>query len=158
MAELLDRDFQRKLLKDLAELYPRRGKFTDEDHESLVVNLHYLAEHGLVEAAFSHVNHGNIIIGPAVITAKGLDFIQDDGGLSAVLGVVTVKLHDDTIRQLLIDRVQASQEPEGVKEKLVDAIKSAPAETLKTVTQQALEAGIRNLPNAVQLLQEWLST
>ncbi len=101
---------------------------------------------------------GEVQYGPALITAKGLDFIQDDGGLSAILGVVTVKLHDDTIRRLLIDKVQASEEPEGVKERLVDAIKSAPAETLKTVVQKTLEAGIQSLPNAVQLLQGWLST
>ncbi len=158
MAELLDRAYQRELLNELAALYPKRGTFQTDDRNRLVVNLHYLTEHGLINAEFPRLLSGEVQYGPALITAKGLDFIQDDGGLSAILGVVTVKLHDDTIRRLLIDKVQASEEPDGVKERLVDAIKSAPAETLKTVVQKTLEAGIQSLPNAVQLLQGWLST
>lgn len=58
------------------------------------------------------------------LTAKGLDFIADDGGLGAILGDVTVRLHGDALRDLLISRVQSSGEDETVKAKVVAKLKS----------------------------------
>jgi hypothetical protein len=92
-----------------------------------------------------------------VITARGLDFLANDGGLSAILGVVTVKLHDDTIRQLLTAKIAESEGDPSVKDKLIKAVKDAPADVLKSVTQKALEEGLRQLPNAVQLIQTWFT-
>ena len=51
---------------------------------------------------------GKITWGGARITAKGIDFLEDDGGLSAILGVVTVKLHADTLREMLAKKIDAS--------------------------------------------------
>ena len=157
MNEYLDRNYQRELLIELAENYPANHFIRENDGKKYLINIAYLSEHGLTEVRFHQDLSGTMSISHCKITARGLDFLQDDGGLTSILEVVTVKLHDDTIRQLLIDRVEASTEDLTVKAQLVDAIKSAPAETLKTVTQKALEAGVQNLPNAVQLLQGWLS-
>lgn len=158
MSNLLDRNYQRELLTELAELYPSIGRQrNDADDEKYIFNLCYLHEHGLVSAKFVQPLSGKMSVSHYKITARGLDFLQDDGGLTSILSVVTVKLHDDTIRQLLIDRVEASSEDPTVKGRLIEAIKTAPAETLKSVTQKALEAGVQSLPNAVQLLQGWLS-
>ena len=157
MNEYLDRNYQRELLIELAENYPANHFIREDDGEKYLINIAYLSEHGLTESRIHQDMSGTMSISHCKITARGLDFLQDDGGLTSILEVVTVKLHDDTIRQLLIDRVEASTEDPTVKAQLVAAIKSAPAETLKTVTQKALEAGVQNLPDAVQLLQGWLS-
>ncbi len=42
----------------------------------------------------------------ARITAKSIDLLEDDGGVSAILGVVTAKLHEDTIRNLVLAEVK----------------------------------------------------
>ncbi|MBC8718828.1 hypothetical protein [Ochrobactrum sp. Marseille-Q0166] len=90
------------------------------------------------------------------ITAKGLDFLQDDGGLSAILGVVTVKLHEDTIKELLIKKVEQSSAEPTVKKKLIDQIKSLPAEMTKVATVEGLKAGIDSLPDVIQWLHKSL--
>lgn len=157
MGELLDRDFQRQLLLQLRDNYPRRidpnrlwGRQTDN---RLLVNLSYLAEHGLVEMTTKTMANGEMDMGFARITASGMDFIADDGGLSAILGVVTVKLHEDTIRELLIAKISRSNSPESLKDQLVAKIKALPADALGTLTQKALEAGLESLPN----VGDWLS-
>lgn len=91
----------------------------------------------------------------AKISAKGLDFLADDGGLSAILGVVTVRLHEDTIKSLLIDRVRQSPGDATIKGKLIDAIKKQPAEALSTLTTKLLEEALVQLPNALPMLQRF---
>lgn len=157
MTDFLDRAYQHELLVELAQHYPQRHHVRRNDGDKYVKNIHYLHELRLVEANFSQLLNGTLSVNRCKISARGLDFLQDDGGMSAILNLVTVKLHDDTIRQLLIEKVQDAQEDPTVKAELVDAIRTAPAELLKSATQKALEAGIQNLPNAVQLLQGWLA-
>ena len=45
---------------------------------------------------------------------------MDDGGLSAILGVVTVKLHSDTIQALLNTKIDQADIPPEEKSKLKD--------------------------------------
>lgn len=90
------------------------------------------------------------------ITATGLDFIADDGGLSAILGVVTVKLHEDTIKELMIAKIEQSQADPSVKGNLIARLKSLPADAMKELSMAAVRHGIENLPNAVQWLQTLL--
>lgn len=159
MGELLDRGFQLELLQHFAERYPHSPSI-DEDFpyrsNQLLVNLHYLSEHGLILGDWIQGSAGRAIPHRFRITAKGLDFLQNDGGLSAILGVVTVKLHDDTIRALLIDKVEKSDATPSAKTHLIAAIKSLPAEGLKSLAQKAMDAGIEHLPSAIQPLREWL--
>ena len=49
------------------------------------------------------------------ITAKGLDFLEDDGGLSAILGAITVKLDPDDLRALIAARIEESDLPTRTK-------------------------------------------
>lgn len=160
MGELLDRSFQRKILDELAHGYPSAvdipKTFGAQYDNRLLVNLSYLSEHGLVEMKLQRYISGDLRIYTATITASGLDFLADDGGLSAVLGVVTVKLHEDTVKGLLIQEVAASTADASVKDRLIDRIKELPAEATATLATKVLEAGIAQLPNAVGLLQKLL--
>lgn len=161
MGELLDREYQKYILRTCAEAYPtflRSGRFGDEARSNrLLVNACYLHEHGLLFAKVQTFASGETALTSVQITAKGLDFLQGDGGLSAILGVVTVKLHDDTIRQLLISKIEESEAEPSVKDRLITAVRDAPADVLKTITQKALEEGLRQLPNAAQIIQSWFS-
>lgn len=158
--ELLDRKLQRRLLAELSDIYPRLAdigrSFEDVDQRQLEYNLFYLREHGLIELSHSDLLDGSIIVGTGSITARGIDFISDDGGLTSILGVVTVKLHEDTIKKLLIGKIEEADGDPTAKKLLVEKIKEMPSEALGTITERALESGLDQLPDLISSLSKWL--
>ena len=58
-------------------------------------NILYLTEHGLIEKAVT--TNGAVAV---KATAAGIDFISEDGGLTAVLNRQTVVLDEQTIKQI----------------------------------------------------------
>lgn len=160
--KLIDRDLQHSLLSRIAERYPQRldsrdleGEF---DKEAIIVNLAYLEDHGLIEAKWvggSGGDKGRVAIAKA--TAKGIDFLADDGGLTAILGVVTIRLHEDTVKDLLIERVKESSEPETVKTQVITAIKGLPAGILTTITMESIKKGVPNPMEIIPWIQAYLS-
>ncbi|KPF47050.1 hypothetical protein [Rhizobium sp. AAP43] len=159
MGELLDRELQKRILADAAERYPGKlrleGLPGGETREN-VVNSVYLHEHDMLAVTWK----GNVVWGSPQyvrITAKGLDFLANDGGLSAVLGVVTVKLHDDTIRGLLLAKLETSSAPIEVRQKLAEQIKTLPAEALKEITLSAMKSGLQQIPDVAVWLAKHLS-
>lgn len=151
----LDRALQLEWLNRLAAAYPEQINIDGERvaGDPATINLWYLDEHGLVEALKSECLGAPPVVVSARITARGLDFLADDGGLSAMLGTVTVKLHADTLRELLEARVSRSDLPAEEKNRLIDHLHHLPAEALKTVTKRLVEAALDRLPDAIQLLQ-----
>ena len=152
----LDRLYQREFLNDLAKLYPGygnvRAEMTSDNKESFLRNIFYLREHGLVRFDDIALQSGTYVVNSVQITAKGMDFIADDGGLSSVLGVVTIKLHEDTIKDLLVTKIQSSSQPDTVKKKLINQIKQMPADVLKSVSQKAIEYGLEKIPDVAHWL------
>lgn len=145
----LDRTYQKQLLEELAIRYPNLVDFKDrfDDVDSIdkyVANGVYLEEHGLLEGART--------MSPR-ITHKGLDFLADDGGLSAILGVVTVKLHEDTLKNLIGQRIAESGLPTPEKSRLLDQLKSLPGEAIKHLTLKLVDAGLSNWPAALQAIE-----
>ncbi|MGR3464254.1 hypothetical protein [Limimaricola sp.] len=155
---LLDRDLQRSLLHRLALKYPdvldERGLTDLGTPADLVRAIAYLTELGLADASFVRPLSGGTLLNTVKITAKGLDFLQDDGGLTALLGVVTVRLHDDTVRDLLLQSVDASAEDESTKANLKRAIRQLPAEATKEGTLHLLRLGAAQTPDVIQ----WIRT
>lgn len=156
----LDRELQRAILQCLAEAYPRGTSAVysiDPDEERVIANLCYLEELGLLESGVKlGINSGTVT--RAKITARGLDFLQDDGGLSSILGVVTIKLHEDTLRQLIEARILGADIPEDEKTGILQALKQAPAESIKHLTLRLLDSGLEQLPKAIQILQTCLQS
>ncbi|WP_353402721.1 hypothetical protein [Duganella hordei] len=155
----LDRELQRQLLQKFADIYPARGPAGKWEQSSEIVNanLSYLIEHNLIHAAaVSHPLSGPVMIANIAITAAGLDFLADDGGLTAILGTVTVKLHDDTIRNLIETRIQDSDLPPEEKTGLLHQLKELRGESIKHLTMKLLDAGLENLPAALPLIQKAL--
>jgi hypothetical protein len=153
----LDREFQRRILEELREAYPNKLNFSARGFNSEVSigNVAYLEEHGLIVVVWSRgVNENRPVEGR--ITAKGVDFLADDGGLSAILGVVTVKTHEDSVKAILIDHVEKSAEPDDVKSKLINQIKNLPGEGVKVATTEGLKAGFSHMPDVIGWLQTLL--
>lgn len=160
MGELLDRAFQRRLLSDLRDLYPKpvdiQRSWGQQDDNKLLVNLCYLNEHGLIDLKATAVLSGDIHMHSAKITASGMDFITDDGGLTAILGVVTVKLHEETIKEILLKQVAAAEIDGSIKASLIKKIKQLPSEALGKITERALDYGLENIPDLGVSLQKWI--
>ncbi|WP_138725677.1 hypothetical protein [Pseudomonas lactis] len=159
----IDRELQHEILQVLAEAYPASinhpHKVIGSDPEKTIKNIYYLAEHGLIRAKFSSELSAAIqkpII--ASITNTGLDFLADDGGLSAILGVVTVKLHEDTLRQLIAAKIESSSLPEEEKRPLLQAVRELPGEAIKHLSEKLLDLGLDNLPGAAALIHTVLQT
>ncbi|WP_249978017.1 hypothetical protein [Vreelandella olivaria] len=146
------RDKQLEILNKLANEYPFSVNPHDLAEENEFWLLYYLKEHGLIKVNTHRPFPYMPVIryGEVRITAQGMDFLSDDGGLSAILGVVTVKFHEETLRSLLLTRTEASNAlPQDVKKKMLEAIAELPANGIKQLSTELLGRGIEHLPAAI---------
>lgn len=166
----LDRNLQHEILKELNNIYPDSKTYeywidatiaqvtgvieTVGEAELYIAkrsaNLRYLAEHGLV------VCNDKNLSATVKITAKGIDFLSNDGGLSAIFGVVTVKLHSDTIQALIeakIDQAEISDSEKSWLKKELGKIKDTALSTLTTNAINAISADalVKFLKSAIGL-------
>ncbi|MFC0246787.1 hypothetical protein ACFOLL_12940 [Falsochrobactrum ovis] len=159
MGELLNRRFQYELLRKLAAGYPQKVSLKEISKlplNHIAVNLAYLEQHDLIRVVWSNTMSNGKHPVAAEINARGLDFLADDGGLSAILGVVTVKLHDDTIRELLIRRVNDADGDQSLKRSLIAKIKDLPSEALGKLAMEGLEQSLAKFPDLLIFLQNSL--
>ncbi|MCM1513256.1 MAG: hypothetical protein NC112_09155 [Oxalobacter formigenes] len=159
----LDREYQKEILRRLADSYPTYrdcmewlGQTIREDEEKYAANMLYLEGHGLVESLVEIIQGEPSYALPPEITPKGIDFIANDGGLSAILGVVTIKLHEDTIRDMIATRIISSSMPQSDKQRFVDALKQLPGESIKHLTMRLLDLGLDNWQAALPAIQKYL--
>ena len=163
-----DRALQLEILNALIDCAPNSlnkaqerdliEKFDNYDH--FVACMLYLEMHGLVSTPFvrSETMAGVDFIFNAPyynITEKGIDFLLDDGGLSAILKVQTVRLHNDTI-VALEDIIRVANISEDQKKGLISKLRELPGDAIKHLTLQLLTQGVLNLPNALRLIQTTL--
>lgn len=159
---ILDREFQLELLRLYADVYPDRtyGPWSelDSDERKVAANLLYLQDHGLIQVFGGLSTEGGLIYQGGKITAKGMDFLADDGGLSAILGVVTIKLHDDTIKAIIEARIQQSDLPEPAKKRMIDRLRSLGGEATKHLLLKSLDYGLDKAPDAIEKIGKWLES
>ncbi len=156
----LDRELQHRMLQDLCSRYPNLWeeppKSWDADEDKVMANLKYLADHGLITLHADRSISGAWLMSGAEATHKGVDFMAGDGGLSAILGVVTVRLHDDTIKSLIEARIHAADLPEPEKKRYLDQLRELPAETTKHLVLKLVDLGLEQGPTAIGLIGKWL--
>lgn len=155
----LNREHQNEILNVLAKNYPK-GCGREEllarcnAGQDLLANIVYLKEHGLVDAKIANSLSGPSELLYCNITARGLDFLADDGGLTAILGVVTIRLEADTIRTLMANKIQESDLTTHEKNRLLEGLKDLPNEAMKQLTQHIVNEGVQRAPGIIQ----WLGT
>ncbi|WP_298235898.1 hypothetical protein [uncultured Azohydromonas sp.] len=158
--ELMNRELQLTLLQQLAAAYPEeldpRQLGMSNDDRAWNFNAMYLHQHGLIHARWTDMLSRGRQIHLAGITAKGLDFLQDDGGLGAILGTVTVRFEAETLQALLAAKVQASALPPEKKSKVLGALKQLGADALKEVSKRLLDAALDQAPDVLQQLPQML--
>jgi len=163
----VDRALQLRILHLLKERHPESvGQLTAQeigeiDPRDLAGNLVYLAEHRLIAIkSISYGLSGGLphLIGIS-ITAPGIDFLEGDGGLTAILSVVKVKLHEEDLRRLIETRIQQLPATPADKQKLLDRLRSLPADAIRHGTLKLVEQGlqhVKDIPALVRTLQDWL--
>lgn len=117
------------------------------DDNALISNLLYLEGHNLIESGLRPgVNSYSINTAGLKITVKGIDFMQKDGGLSAILNVQTIKFHREAV-VILEDLIALSNMTDPEKEKAKSKLSEMTTESLKTVVQAVTTAGLTALMN-----------
>lgn len=94
--ENFDRILQKKILQGLSSFYPKsidqetfsKMKQRAGSEQKLAANLFYLEENNLAISGLQPTSDDSFYFNyqEIRITAKGLDLLADDGGLSAILG------------------------------------------------------------------------
>jgi len=152
-----NRHNQRQILETLLQSYPASVDVQGWDYPNLSAELKYLHEHNLAEVRFSQSISADA---PqpifAKLTARGVDFLQQDGGLSAILGVLTIKLHDDTIKEVIASRIMESDLPQPDKQRYIDALRELPAESTKHVVMKLLDMGLDHGATAISTIGKML--
>ncbi len=159
----IDRFFQNQILNIAAKCYPCSVSyeldelFSNVEEQKIAANLCYLAEHKLIKDQPIEVTvDGTFSLSNICITSRGLDFLEDDGGLSAILGIVTVKFEADTLKAILENRISQSDLSLESKQSMIDSLRELPAESIKHLTMKLLDEGLDNLPNAIVLIGTYL--
>lgn len=154
--EKFDRLLQKEMLTILIDAYPEQPDDIDyhsdlidkADPKVLSANIYYLAEHRLIRimesAATLDSGDSRWLFETATVTSKGIDFMLNDGGLSAILNVQTIKFHRDAV-VVLEDLIAMSNMNDEQKEKAKSTLGELSTEALKTVVQAATSAGLSAL-------------
>lgn len=157
----LDRDAQRKMLEDAAEAFPDRITWDDDEFPGLtesdvIGNLRYLEQLGLVDSGVTCTSDGWGQASGTEITAQGLDFLQGDGGLSAILGIMTIRIHEDSLKDLIALRIQEAPLAPADKKKWSDALRALPGDATKHLALKLVDLGLAHGHDALRLLEKWL--
>lgn len=163
---LLDREMQLTILKELSEVYPasvemdKRYGYGTDIYRKFVANLAYLEAHGLIseKSVLMPKTIGDYNGQPYIssITHTGMDFLADDGGLSAILRVVTIKFEAEQFRSILESMILSSTLPTEQKNTIINALRELPAESIKHLTTRIVDVGWDNLDSLMTLLQNSL--
>ena len=155
----VDREQQMMLLKLLFDQYPWKTAFVaekihqliKEDANRTIGNLLYLQKHGLIEPCIkienfrelceiADINNGSPVgttkpyemtdICPT-LSAKGIDFLLGDKGLSSVFDVKTIRLEPNSAKLIVDYFVEQSDLSLAEKESFKNKIKSVPLSVLQ---------------------------
>ena len=133
----LDRNLQREILTRLAVAYPSQVTELNKEpfakHPELPANMAYLQEHGMIEFWYDKLD---LTVEAAEITAEGMDFITENGGLTALKRTITVRPDIDGFLALL--EKHAESLPESEKEGFLKALSEFSKPIVQGVVQAAL--------------------
>ncbi len=160
----LDRELQLEILNYLAanfdEPFPE-NVFDLEDQFGPTTAFQLLYLHGLeliegrkemipekdAEGEFA----GHRSVGNVRITPKGIDLLQQDGGLSTILRKVTFKLDEDQFKDILDLAVDQSTIPAEQKTAIKKVLETAEETTITTFITKGIESLIKSTPDLLTL-------
>jgi len=117
-----------------------------------------LKEHGLIDGLVAEADFKRPeMMATARISAEGLDFLQDDGGVAAIKRTVIVKFDSESIRSIFEEGLLHSALPEEEKHALIERIRSFSGDTLRELLVQVSVEGLKR-PETLGLLTSLVET
>ncbi len=157
-----DRELQKDILTKCIAIYPGYTSWKqfppeiqDYGDDVLIANIRYLAEHKLITIRAQSSDDPYTYLDHMKATASGIDFMLNDGGLSAILKVQTIRIHRDTI-VAIEDLIALSNLSAPEKASIVSKLRELPADAIKHLILQLLTQGAVHVPAALQLIQKAL--
>lgn len=152
---MLDYSLIRTILERLQEAYPGRvdGLYKlGDDEDKAIRHLAYLEQHRLIDITITQDKRGGYRISRGTITARGIDFLQADGGLSA-LAAPTIRIAPESLITV-IDAALAERNVSAEERCLIQkGLGVAGPEAVKACVQRLIEAGIAHAPDLLALLR-----
>jgi len=154
---------ERAILETLAAHFPQSvdaaflAQHQMPDFQAYMGTIAYLHELGLIEGKWpGGARDRGFPVRMVALTQKGRDYLESDGGLGRELDVVTVKLHEDSIKALIQSRIEAASLPPEYKQRFVDQLQSLPGESIRHLVLKLVDAGLENWHKALPLLKSML--
>ncbi|HEX3897055.1 MAG TPA: hypothetical protein VHW73_12665 [Rudaea sp.] len=119
--EKLDREYQLRILKAAADIYPQplfvHEELAGRSGGDIELNCAYLEEHDLVRLNWVGSENSGRVVLSVLVTATGMDYLANDGGLPAILNVLTIRLESDAVKKIFIERVRSANGDRTAKDK-----------------------------------------
>ncbi|HCM61237.1 MAG TPA: hypothetical protein DIT05_01645 [Morganella sp. (in: Bacteria)] len=125
------------------------------DDSVLTANVYYLSERGLISVSAQRTDDPYSLFENIRATADGIDFMMGDEGLKSVLDIRIIKIHSDTMTQL-IDIISSSNIPEEEKSGILAKLRSLPVSAITHLTNELTVKAALALPGAIPLIQTYL--
>ncbi|WP_319761870.1 hypothetical protein [Maridesulfovibrio sp.] len=139
-------------IKDVVEAVLNKddADLTNDDLDKLVYHFNYLKDNKFITMG-SEMGTGGV---PPFITITnlGIDFLTDDGGLSAKLKTITIKFDLDNLREIVAEGILKSGLPEEKEGIIRKAIKSAPETAIKEITTKLIGSALENPAAAAKIV------
>lgn len=156
----INRELQHDILTFLKKYYskdPIRGGVLEKEFgEEVQPHLFYLAEHNLINASLIVESSTPRKLDHIELTAKGLDFLADDGGLSAILNIVTVRLDQTQFKELLVKQIEESELPEEQQSMLKRIVQETKREGISKIATELVTYSFNHAPQMLNFLQQLL--
>lgn len=164
MAKLIDDDLILEILNIFAKEIdnPKFDIFERIEHTEINKrHFIYLVDHGFVKNALGGLPYridrdGNFYpAAPMTLTNEGIDFLSENGGLTAKKNTITVRFEVDAIKQFIEAKIEASNISEKEKNSLKAHIKSLPKKILEGEILSLFQMGLHQIP--IHDIMSWLS-
>lgn len=152
---MVDYDLIRRMLERLQDAYPDKvdGLYRMEsDEDKAVRHIAYMFEHGLIDVNPFSKNKRGYNIGRARITAKGIDFLRPDGGLSA-LAAPTIRIAPESLISAIDAALVDRNVPAGDRSLIQKTLGIAGPEGIKQIVTRLIDAGITHAPDLLSLFR-----
>ncbi len=161
----IDRELQQKVLILLKERYPEN--VTDEDFEKmlslaefdqkhLIGNMRYLEESGHIKLGMTdETDIYSVNISAISITNDGIDFLEADGGLSAIKNTFIPHIHRLWLENLLATS-EDSQKTSAEKHLISSQLQRLPGVAIEHLTKKLMDLGLSHTADGFQLIRSVL--
>ncbi len=154
----LDRHLQLAILTALQDIYPDALLVQDlpgySPDRHFMGNMLYLKEHNLISGGDIREPGQCRSMIDAEITREGLDFLEDDGGLSAILNQHIIRLERADIITLLLDNHGVAGGEEQQCKLTRERLERIPIDTLKNFVKRVVGNVALESPELLQQLIE----